>query len=108
MRSLGLSIDEPTLAGGGTASHLWRQILIAVLGQDARILRRQGPALGSAMIAASVATGTSAATLADNAARGARLVSPRADWATAYDERFPIYVAAVQATTEVSHRLARA
>lgn len=56
-RSLGISVMETKICGGGAKSPLWRKIIANVLGVRVQVLEtEEGPALGAAMLAA-VGTG---------------------------------------------------
>ena len=97
MADLDLTVSRPALGGGGAGSALWREILVSALGQEATLQEPQGPALGSAMLAA-VATGQ--ALLSNDIKR--QVISPRADWQRTYDAVYPLYRQAVDSVRALS------
>jgi xylulokinase len=106
VRSAGIGIEEPVLAGGGVSSRLWREILVAALGTPGRLIEPQGPAIGAALLSqAADASGLDALRGMVPRRRSTR-VRPREDWASTYDELHATYRLAAGAITEVSHRLA--
>lgn len=95
----GLDVHCPALAGGGTASRIWLEILTAALGQPGRLQQPQGPALGAALLAAA-STGAPIPT----GARG-EVIPCREDWREVYERLYPIYRRATSAVAEISHEL---
>jgi xylulokinase len=87
---LDLAVSRPALGGGGVRSALWREILVSALGQDATLPEPQGPALGSAMLAAEA---TGQALVARDITH--QVVTPRAEWQKTYDATYPLYRHAV-------------
>lgn len=105
LASLGLPTRRPVLGGGGMASAVWREILVAVLGEDGVLREPQGPALGAAMLAAR-AVGAPVP-LGDSADINDATIASRADWRARYEELYEVYSSACAAVTEVSHELAQ-
>lgn len=80
MRGSGMQVDELCITGGGAASALWRSLIAAAADTPVRLVgQAEGPALGAAMIAASMATGAAPETLADAWVRPGRLEAPDPD-----------------------------
>jgi xylulokinase len=101
----GTSAGRPFLGGGGIASQLWRDILIAVLGTPAWLVSPQGPAIGAAVIAAHLG---SSGPIRPWPPQHRRIIRPRRSWAQRYANLRPIYQAAVERIAEPSHRLVEA
>lgn len=90
----------PALTGGGLASKLWREIVVAAIGTDACRIEPQGPALGAALLAARGLSG------AEPAVTRRRLdLTPNPDWASAYAARYQVYADVAARLAEASHRL---
>lgn len=104
LQELGLAIRQPFLGGGGMASRLWRTILVTVLGQPAYLAEPQGPAVGSALLAAS-AVGMLPHTDLPLARPAPRMISPRQDWQEVYERLFAMYLEAAVGISGISHRL---
>lgn len=91
----------PTLSGGGLASKLWREIVVAALGVPAQRVEPHGPALGAALLAAQGITET-----APTIARRRVVHQPDQHWAAVYSDLYRVYIDAVVGVTDLSHRLA--
>jgi xylulokinase len=105
LAGLGIEVPEPIFTGGGVESELWRTILASVLGVSGRTASPQGPAIGSAYLAAA-AVGGSDATL--EIPRPAPLMAPvelRPDWRATYDWAYAVYLEAARRVTRLSHQL---
>jgi xylulokinase len=103
LREIGLSVECPQLAGGGTASEIWTEILVSILGEPAAMTEPQGPALGAAMLAAQ---STGATPGRPGYVRTETLV-PRSDWAPLYDDVYSVYRLACEAMKRLSKDLGR-
>jgi xylulokinase len=99
----GAHVREPVLAGGGVASRLWRDILVAVLDQPSRTVEPQGPAIGAALIACAASTGTDLAAVKLQQRR--HTIEPRGAWTDVYRDRAEVYAMAAEALRPVSYRL---
>jgi xylulokinase len=97
---IGLPVRLPSVGGGGSASRLWRSILVSIMGQPATLASVQGPALGSAMIAASC-IGLAAPVVAQ-----AEVVQPETAWVETYEQVYALYRQAADGLAPISHRLA--
>jgi xylulokinase len=105
LRNLGVEVPRPILTGGGVGSELWRTILASVLGVVGDTATPQGPAIGSAYLAAAAA-GASAPDRAIPTPKPALVpVEPRAEWRATYDFLYPVYLEAAQRVAELSHDL---
>jgi xylulokinase len=91
------------LSGGGLQSQLWRKILVSALGAAATLSTPHGPGVGAAQLARSALKAQGAPP--PPAGRRNLVVNPDADWATTYDQLFPLYREAAAAITGISHRL---
>jgi xylulokinase len=97
---IGFPVVKPQLGGGGSASRLWRTILVSVLGGPARLITPQGPALGAAMLAAQTI-----GLITDRARPRGTLVAARATWIDRYDQVYASYGEAAQRLAPISHEL---
>lgn len=98
----GAALDEIRLTGGGLASPLWRSIVVAALGREAARWAPQGPALGSAVLAALGLEGR-----LPPLTRRRQRVSPEPGWVERYEALYRTYVDAAATLAPVSHQLAR-
>ncbi len=89
-RSLGITLHETKICGGGAKSPLWRKIIANVLNIRVQVLKtEEGPALGAAMLA-SVGTGRYAS-VEEAAARIVKVietVEPDPAIAARYEEKY--------------------
>lgn len=93
-------VIDPILSGGGVASRLWRQILVAVLGGTGRLAEPQGPALGAALLAcAAIGLPPSADGQATGRPAYRTVTAPRG-WVEAYDRLYPRYLDAARAAAD--------
>lgn len=99
LSEIGLPVVVPQLGGGGSASRLWRTILVSVLGGPARLITPQGPALGAAMLAARTVG------LATKSRSHGTPVAPRAAWIDRYEQVYASYREAAQKLGPISHDL---
>jgi xylulokinase len=99
----GVRVDRPVISGGGVASPLWRDILVAVLDQECRLVEPQGPALGAAMMAAASAGELALDRVAPRQKRSS--IVPRDDWKATYADLADAYALAADALRPVSHAL---
>lgn len=107
VNDIGFQVEHPFLGGGPMRNALWRAILVAVLGQPARLAAHHGPALGAALIAAAGVRLPPAADGRIAIRPPARRVLPRPDWEAIYEERYPVYLGAAAAVAQTSRALAR-
>jgi xylulokinase len=102
LADLALEPRLPCLAGGGTASGVWVDILVSMLGEDCTVIEPQGPALGAAILA-----GMAVGTLAEPPKREpTRTVTPRSGWMATYDSLYETYQRACEPIRSISHELA--
>jgi xylulokinase len=101
LAELGLQTRGPRLAGGGTASEVWVEILLSTLGEEGVLVEPQGPALGAAMLGG-IAVGALGDALAP---RSTRTMPPRADWLEAYDRLYDTYRRACELVRPISRDL---
>jgi xylulokinase len=93
-----------TVAGGGTNSAVWMQIVADVTGQRQRVPEQTiGASYGDALLAA-IAVGMTAP--GTDWTTTAAVVEPRLEHATLYDSRFATYLDLYPATRELVRRLA--
>ncbi|MFB6107430.1 MAG: FGGY family carbohydrate kinase [Haloplanus sp.] len=99
------SVDPVTLAGGGSRSPFWRQVLADCLDAPVRVADTDTPGVrgGAAFAYAGVDDSTPRDVVASWPARESR-TSPRPDRTRRYDERFEEYVAVRDAMREVWRR----
>jgi xylulokinase len=97
LAGLGLRTERPDFTGGGFRSSLWRTIVASILQLEGTVPEPQGPAVGVGLLAAGG--------VPPRPQR--RLVRPRPDWVSSYDEIYEAYVAATEQVAEISHTLAR-
>jgi L-xylulokinase len=110
LRAAGARVDEVVLSGGGSRSQIWPQIFADVLGVPVTVARgRETGALGAAIAAgvgvgafADFGEGASAMTAA------ARHYRPDPAIAPAYDRRYGVYAAILQAMTPIWQNMATA
>jgi xylulokinase len=102
--ALGDTRGQLTLSGGGVRSSLWRRILVSALGERARLVAPQGPALGAALLALAASYDRP---LKPPPGRRVTSVAPNAAWCASYDRLYRIYQDAAAAMTSISHRLQR-
>ena len=96
----GATPAAPALTGGGLASKLWREIVVAAIGIEAHRIEPQGPALGAALLAARGLSG------AEPAMRRRRLeVAPDPEWVSAYTSLYEVYADVAASLARASHRL---
>ena len=89
LRAGGLPLTaEPYLSGGGMDSPLWRQIVVEVLGTEARHAAGNGPAYGSALIARAMAGGPG---LPQHCLGEVTCVRPDQEAVNRYGERYAVY-----------------
>lgn len=96
LASLGVSIDEVRLTGGGARSQLWCSMLADVLGRPVVTLQvDEGPAYGAALLAGvGVGLWANVAEASRATVRPKSIVEPsRADWQTAYERYRSLYPA---------------
>ena len=98
----GARLNDVRLTGGGLASALWRSILVSALGFPATRVEPQGPALGSALLAAEGLTGRIPALV-----RRRLRSTPRPADRLLYERLYGVYTRAGDNLREVSHDLAR-
>lgn len=103
----GLEVERPYLAGGGTASKLWRAILVSALGEPGRLSEPQGPAVGAAVLAAATGATTPEHVRQALPRRHTTMVAPQPRWVSVYDDMYAAYLRAAEAVADVSHDLAR-
>jgi xylulokinase len=105
LRGLGVEVLHPILTGGGVESELWRTILASVLGVVGHTAAPQGPAIGSAYLAAAGVEGPDPDCRAPKPAPSLSPVEPRSDWRATYDYVYPVYLEAARRVAELSHDL---
>lgn len=104
--SLGLTIDDVRLIGGGTKSRLWSQIVTDVLGLQLNV-----PAVRDASFGAALLAGMGVGVFADDAEavqRGVRIagvLTPNEEAHDVYSRLFPIYCRAHSVLGEIDHNL---
>jgi xylulokinase len=96
----GTAPAPPALTGGGLASKLWREIVVAAIGTEAHRIEPQGPALGAALLAARGLSGAEPAI-----ARRRRDLVPDPHLVSAYAALYQVYADAAASLAEASHRL---
>lgn len=101
-REAGIAVGPLRLTGGGLASRLWRDILVAVLARPAQRWGPQGPALGSALLAGLGLDGRFPALR-----RRRQTVVPDASWMERYATVYPIYKGAAATLAPLSRQLTR-
>jgi xylulokinase len=101
----GLPVERPSYSGGGAASRLWRQILASVLNTTGRLTDPQGPAIGAAVIAASIGATNASEVLRSWRPQRSQPVRPVPQWATQYAQLRPVYRDAGLRLKDISHRL---
>jgi xylulokinase len=107
LRSLGVEVDRPILTGGGIESELWRTILTSVLGVTGSTASPQGPAIGSAYLAAA-ALGTVGDGSPPKPNPRLTPVQPLTAWRETYDGVYPTYLEAARRLASLSHDLVAA
>jgi xylulokinase len=105
LRSLGVEVSRPILTGGGVESELWRTILASVLGVVCDTASPQGPAIGSAYLAAAAVGGSAPSHNVPSPKPALAPVEPRAGWRATYDNVYPIYIEAARRVAGLSHDL---
>jgi xylulokinase len=105
LRGLGVEVPKPILTGGGVESELWRTILASVLGVVGHTATPQGPAIGSAYLAAAGVEGSAPDREIPKPAPLLSPVEPRPDWRATYDYVYPVYLEAARRITGLSHDL---
>lgn len=105
LRSLGIEVSKPILTGGGLESELWRSILASVLGVVGNTATPQGPAIGSAFLAAAAVEGSASDRDVLKPKPALSPVEPRSDWGATYDYVYSVYLEAAQRVTGLSHDL---
>jgi xylulokinase len=104
---LGVRIEEIRVAGGGTRSALWLQILADVLGREVRpALNPNASACGAAALAMAAATGRDLAALAAEWAQAGPLVQPIAAHAAVYERLYGVFERLHAAVSPSMHELA--
>ena len=92
-RSLGLEVRASSICGGGAKSALWRKITANILNLELHVMENdEGPALGSALLAAT-ACGVfpDVAAAAKSARRIAYTVYPEPELAARYAQRYGVF-----------------
>ena len=92
-RSLGINITRSKICGGGAKSHLWKEIFANVLNLELdSVESEEGPGYGAAILAA-VACGeyASVQSAAEKLVKVTSTVSPNAEIATRYEERYQVF-----------------
>ncbi len=92
-RSLGISITETCICGGGARSEVWRKIISNVLNVKVKtLINDEGPALGAAILAA-VGTGAykDVISAADHIVKYGEVICPDPDVVSRYDKGYDIY-----------------
>jgi xylulokinase len=105
LSSLGVKVPRPILTGGGIQSELWRTILASVLGVVGDTATPQGPAIGSAYLAAAAVAGFASGRDIPTPTPVLSAVEPRADWRETYDSLYAIYLEAAHMVAAISHNL---
>ena len=108
IREAGVRVDYATLTGGGAKSKVWQRIVANILKIEVGILDvEEGPALGSAILAA---VGDGAYRSVEEACKAIvrvkETVKPDPDIEKKYDALYKIYKAAYPATRAISEALA--
>jgi xylulokinase len=104
----GLVLNRPRVTNGGSKSRLWREILADVLNRDlVSIVDHPGASYGAAVIA-----GVGAGVITDwsyvvGALAEGEIISPTSANVSIYDERYQQFRQLNEATTSLSHSLAR-
>jgi xylulokinase len=104
----GLVLGRPRVTNGGSTSRLWREILADVLNRDlVSIVDHPGASYGAAVVA-----GIGVGVIADwsyviGALGEGEIISPRAANVAIYDERYLQFHQLYEATSSLSHSLAR-
>ncbi len=99
----GVQVDRPVVSGGGTASRLWRDILVSTLDQECLTAEPQGPAVGAAMMARAAVEGSDLSMLEVKQDR--RTIVPRDEWRQTYADLAEAYALATDALRPISYRL---
>lgn len=92
-RSLGISITETCICGGGARSEVWRKIISNVLNVRVKTLvNDEGPALGAAILAA-VGTGAyeDVISASDHIVKYGEVICPDPDVVSRYDKGYDFY-----------------
>jgi xylulokinase len=105
LKNLGVEVPRPILTGGGIQSELWRTILASVLGVIGDTATPQGPAIGSAYLAAAAVAGVEPGREFPTPEPLLSPVEPRADWCDTYDSLYAIYLEAAHTVAAISHNL---
>jgi xylulokinase len=105
LRGLGVEVSRPILTGGGVESELWRTILASVLGVVGNTASPQGPAIGSAYLAAAAVGGSVPDRAVPSPKPTLAPVEPRLDWQATYDCLYPVYLEATRRVAGLSHDL---
>jgi xylulokinase len=104
----GLTLGRMRVTNGGSKSRLWRQILADVLDRDlTSIIDHPGASYGAAVLAG-VGTGViDDWSFVEGALAEGETISPAESRVVLYEERYQQYLQLIEATTPLSHSLAR-
>jgi xylulokinase len=104
-----MTINNPRVTNGGSRSRLWREILADVLGRSlTSIINHPGASFGAA-IAAGIGNGVITDwSYVEGALEEGEIIIPNPTNKDRYLERYAAYLDLQIATTEISHKLARA
>jgi xylulokinase len=108
-KELGIPVEQIRASGGGSRSHLWRQIQADIYGKELVTLRTsEGSALGAALLAGVGAKiYASVEESAQEAIRVKESMAPKSDNVAAYEPYYRVYRDLYPATRELSHTLAQ-
>jgi xylulokinase len=108
LETLGIVVERPILTGGGMESKLWRTILASVLGVTGSTASPQGPAIGSAYMAAAALEAAGSGQSQPKPQPRLTPVEPLTAWRETYDDAYPIYLEAARRVAGLSHDLVAA
>ncbi len=104
----GLTLGTVRVTNGGSKSRLWREILASVLQRDLHsIINHPGASFGAATLAGLGVGVITDATYVLDALEPGEVIAPDSRQIDRYDERYQQFLALAEATTEISHLLAR-
>lgn len=108
IRSVGVTIGEIRLIGGGTKSRLWSQIIADVLNEELNVPRIADASLGAALLAGiGVGAFKDEAEAIDRAVRIDRTLLPQPESRRIYDRLFEAYRRSYLALREIDKELCR-
>jgi len=104
----GLVLGMVRITNGGSKSRLWREILASVLQRDLHsIINHPGASFGAATLAGLGIGEIDSPRYVLEALEPGEVISPNPERVARYEERYQSFLALGQATTAISHQLAR-